>query len=125
MRNPRYQRLVETICEIHEAKSHDYAQDQNPYSNFEYAATLASRFSNPLDRVFATLMGIKLARLAELTAAGKTPKNEALQDTRRDLANYAMIWASYTEDVNVEQKKIDEYDERVNTFLREVSGEAV
>lgn len=101
MSNPRYDQLVQTIKEIHDNKSHDYAQDANPYSNFEYAALVAERFTDPIDRVFATMMGIKMARLAELTSAGKTPKNEALQDTRRDLANYGMIWASYTEDVHV------------------------
>jgi hypothetical protein len=95
--NPKYHRLLEALRDLHDAKSHDYAEADNPYSNFEYAATVAERFTDPLDRVFATLLGIKLARLAELTAAGKTPKHESLQDTRRDLANYAAIWASYHE----------------------------
>jgi hypothetical protein len=105
-RNPRYNALLKTMREIHDAKSFDYAQDSNPYSNFEYAATIAERFTDPMDRVFATLIGIKLARLAELTGAGKTPKNEALQDTRRDLANYAAIWASYTEPTPVTADRI-------------------
>lgn len=98
MSNPKYDHLVKTIREIHDAKSHDYAQESNKYSNFEYAAMISERFSDPIDRVFATQIGIKMARLAELTSAGKKPKNETVQDTRRDLANYAMIWASYTED---------------------------
>lgn len=95
--NQRYDHLLSALRELHNAKSHDYAQDGNPYSNFEYAAFVAKRFTDPIDVVFATMLGIKLARLAELTSAGKTPRNEALQDTRRDLANYALIWASYTE----------------------------
>jgi hypothetical protein len=105
-RNPRYDALLTTLRELHDAKSHDYAQDANSYSNFEYAATVAERFTDPVDRVFATLIGIKLARLAELTGAGKTPKNEALQDTRRDLANYSLIWCSYTEPLPVTASRI-------------------
>jgi hypothetical protein len=94
MSNPKFDVVLSTLRDLHEAKSHDYAQADNPYSNFEYAATVADRFTDPVDRVFATLIGIKLARLAELTGAGKTPKHESVQDTRRDLANYACIWAS-------------------------------
>lgn len=95
--NPRYDALLGVLRDLHDAKAHDYAQAANPYSNFEYAAAVSARFTDPVDRVFATMLGIKLARLAELTSTGKTPQNESLQDTRRDLANYALIWASYTE----------------------------
>lgn len=41
------------------------------------------------------LVGVKLARLRELTSAGKTPNNESIADTRTDLAMYAALWASY------------------------------
>lgn len=95
--NPKYNALLDALRELHDRKSHDYAQVENPYSNFEYAAWVADRFTDPLDRVFVTQLAIKLARLAELTAAGKTPNNESIQDTRRDFANYALIWASYYE----------------------------
>lgn len=97
MTNPRYDTLLETIRALHDSKNQDYAQPGNPYSNFEYAAQIAARFTDPLDVVFATLIGIKLARMAELSRPGRTPHHEALQDTRRDLANYACLWASYTE----------------------------
>lgn len=95
-RNPKFHALLNRLADLHDAKSHDYAEAGNPYSNFEFAARVSEPFTG-IDRVFATLVGVKLARLAELTAAGKTPKNESLQDTRRDLANYCAIWASYTE----------------------------
>jgi hypothetical protein len=95
--NPKYHALLDALAELHDKKSHDYAQADNPYSNFEYAAMVAARFKDPVDRVFVTQLAIKLARLAELTAAGKTPNNESVQDTRRDLANYALIFASYYE----------------------------
>jgi hypothetical protein len=95
--NPKYHALLDALADLHDRKSHDYAQADNPYSNFQYAAAVSEPFADSVDRVFVTQLAIKLARLAELTAAGKTPNNESVQDTRRDLANYALIWASYYE----------------------------
>lgn len=93
--NPRFDALLERMADIHERKAHDYAQRANPYSNFEYAATVSGRFADPVDRVFATMIGIKLARIAELTSAGKAPQNESVRDSFDDLATYAALWASY------------------------------
>lgn len=95
--NPKYHAVLERIAALHDRKSHDYAQATNPYSNFEYAAVVSERFTDPTDRVFATMLAIKLARIAELRAAGKSPQNESLRDSFDDLANYAAIWASYQE----------------------------
>ena len=94
--NPKYHAVIDRITALHDRKSHDYAQVGNPYSNFEYAATVASRFHDPVDRVFATMIGIKLARIAELKS-GKIPNNESLRDSYDDLANYSALWASYQE----------------------------
>ena len=91
-RNPRFHALLEQMATVHDAKNHDYAQDGNPYSNFEEAAATAHV---PVDAVFAVLIGIKLARLGELTHSGKEPTHESVQDTRLDLAVYAALWASY------------------------------
>lgn len=93
-RNPHYLKLIEKIKQIHEAKSHDYAKESNVFSNFEYAAKIAEVFTDSVDKVFATLIGIKLARLAELRS-GKKPKNEPLLDTMEDMTNYSAIWASH------------------------------
>lgn len=95
--NPRFDAQLERMAEIHNRKSYDYAQTDSGeyYSNFEFAAMVAQPFTDPVDRVFATMIGIKLARLAELTANGKAPQNESLRDTFDDLATYAALWASY------------------------------
>ena len=77
---------------LHSAKSHDYAQDENAFSNFEEAAASAGV---PVDTVFAVLMGIKQARLKELQMAHKEPLHEALNDTQVDLALYAVLRAAY------------------------------
>lgn len=93
-RNPRFKMLLHEMDELHDKKNHDYAEDGNPYSNFEFAAKVAEGFTG-IDAVFATLMGIKMARLKELTSKGKTPNNESIGDTRKDLAMYATLWASH------------------------------
>lgn len=92
--NPKFRMLLTEMQELHDVKNHDYAEDGNPYSNFEYAARLADGFTGT-DAVFAVLIGVKLARLRELLSKGKAPNNESIGDTRRDLAVYAALWASY------------------------------
>ncbi len=87
-----FEPILKRMLEIHERKGHDYAQEENPYSNFERAAGLAGWFSDPVDKVFATLLGIKLARLAELLGQGKEPKNESVDDTQLDFDTYAVLW---------------------------------
>ena len=87
-----YTEAVQRMGEVHDAKSHDYAKDHNRYSNFEFAAQLADEFPDGPDRVFATMIGIKLARLAELLKNHKTPKHESIEDTFLDLSNYGVLW---------------------------------
>jgi hypothetical protein len=93
-KNPKFAMLLDEMRDLHDKKNHDYAQDSNPYSNFEFAASVAEGFTGT-DAVFAVMIGIKLARLKELTSKGKTPNNESVSDTRMDLAMYAALWASH------------------------------
>lgn len=95
LRNPVHSEILDRCKELHEAKSHDYSQDDNVFSNFEYAAKVSEIFTDPVDRVFATMIAIKMARLAELLK-GKTPKHESIEDTVVDMVNYNAIWGSYT-----------------------------
>lgn len=94
-RNPKYHALLAEMAAMHDRKNEDYASAGNPYSNFEYAGALGALFSDPVDIAFAVLIGVKLARLAELKGKGKTPKNESVADTHLDLAVYASLWGSY------------------------------
>jgi len=94
MSSPKVKEIVNKIIAIHEKKSADYAKDDNPFSNFERAALLASWFDDPVDKVFVTMLGIKLARLAELLN-GKSPKNESIEDSFLDYDTYAVLWYAY------------------------------
>lgn len=83
---------VAAMARVSESKSHDYAQAGNRYSNFEFAAQVADEFPDGPDRVFATMLAVKLARLAELLNQQKTPKHESVEDTFLDLCNYGVLW---------------------------------
>jgi len=86
--------LLHKMATIHVKKNQDYAKDSNRYSNFEYAARVAEPFMNAIDKVFATIVGIKLARISELTK-GKIPNFESLSDSFLDASVYMTLWASY------------------------------
>lgn len=90
-----FHKLLEECGELHDKKSHDYANDSNPFANFEKTAELISWFTNPIDQTFAALIGVKLARLSELYSTGKEVNNESLDDTHVDLINYCGLWAAY------------------------------
>lgn len=92
MANPKFHALLKRMADMHDKKSADYAEDTNYYSNFENAAVSAGV---PVDAIFRTMIGIKLARLVELQGKGKVPKNEPIADSLLDLAVYAALYASY------------------------------
>jgi hypothetical protein len=91
--NRDFANLLNEMARIHVKKNRDYAEDANRYSNFEYACRVAEPFTG-VDKVFATMLGIKLARMAELKK-GKTPNFESLADSHLDESVYSTLWASY------------------------------
>lgn len=94
-RNPAFTVLLEAMQAIHDKKNEDYATADNPYSNFELAGQLGAMFTEPVDIACAVLIGVKIARLAELRGKGKKPNCESIADTHLDLATYSAIWGSY------------------------------
>ena len=93
MVNQTFNNLMDSIKELHDKKNHDYANKNNPYSNFEFASLLIREFTDPVDQAFVCLIGVKLARLGQLLS-GKEPNNESVEDTMRDLTTYCGIWAA-------------------------------
>lgn len=92
MQNSRFEAHLARMAQVHDSKNHDYADDQNPYSNFEAAAQTAGC---SVDTVFRVLIGVKLARLHELQKGEKAPRHESVDDSLLDLSVYAALWASY------------------------------
>lgn len=95
MPSQTYLDSLKRYADIHIKKNADYAQDTNPYSNFEYAAQVAEIFKDPVDKVFATMIGIKLARIGALTSQNRVPNNESLIDSFDDMTIYAGMWGAY------------------------------
>lgn len=95
--NKTHKDLLDEIVALHEKKAKDYAHSGDPYANFKAAAEVAAGFSG-VDAVFATLIGVKLARIRELTMPGRVPNNESLDDSFIDLTNYCAIWTAYRRD---------------------------
>jgi hypothetical protein len=101
--SPEFVELLKKCIDVHYKKNHDYASEDNPFSNFERAAVIVSWFTNPVDQVYAALVGIKLARAAEL-CNGTTPSNESLDDTFMDQTNYSGLWGAWHIKANAKSK---------------------
>lgn len=99
---PIIKELVESLDEIkelHESKNDDYAIDDNPFFNFDVQEYFINLFTNPRDKVFASIVGLKIARLAvqlnkEYEDKHHKPKNETVLDTFNDDATYTLLWKS-------------------------------
>ena len=77
----------------------------NDYSNIDclsnFKATAAVTQQHPRSTVL-TMIGIKVARLGVLLNTSKEVKNEAIEDTVIDLANYAFLLACTIKDTKNE-----------------------
>jgi hypothetical protein len=91
-KNPDFDAVLAQMESIHDSKNEDYAAGNNPYSNFEGTAAITGQ---SVDKVFQTMIGIKMERLKQLVGTDKEPNYESIDDTILDLANYAAIWLSY------------------------------
>jgi hypothetical protein len=102
--NPHFEQLLKDMLELHERKGHDYARDENPYSNFEEAAAEAG---TDVNTVFKVMVGIKNARIRELERAGKSPKNEALLDSYMDGLMYRALQLSFLRKQSLDAAQCD------------------
>lgn len=93
--SPEFVELLKKCIDVHYKKNHDYANDANPFSNFDRQAEVVSWFSKPIDQAFTSVIAIKIARLAELLSNDTTPNNESIDDNFVDLINYCGLWAAW------------------------------
>lgn len=96
--SPTFYKLLEEMADTHDSKSHDYASNSNPFGNYLFAGQLSKLFDNSDDAGFVGRIGEKLYRLANLENGGKTPKNELIEDTERDLCVIMALWMSHRRD---------------------------
>ena len=86
MRNPQFHALLAELAALHDRKNYDYAQDQDPLSNFRKSLALGVE---PW-RGILVRMSDKWSRIEQLTT-GKVPKNESLRDSLIDTAAYSLL----------------------------------
>jgi len=91
--SPTFYELLDEMAKLHDEKSHDYASNDNPSGNYHFAGELALLFKHSSkDAGFVGRIGEKLYRLANLESSGKTPKNETIEDTERDICVIICLW---------------------------------
>jgi hypothetical protein len=91
--SPTFYSLLEEMASTHNAKSHDYASNQNPSGNYHFAGEMATMFKHSSqDAGFVGRLAEKIYRLANLEGSGKTPANESIADTERDIAVITCLW---------------------------------
>lgn len=89
------------IKELHEKKKADYSNPADRFSNFKYSAYHANITPQ---QAIEVLVGVKCARIAELTKPGREPQNESLSDTYLDRAVYAILAYVYYNTIKEQDK---------------------
>lgn len=98
MTKQEYMRFHEEACRkmmaITRAKNADYTgQSDDPFANFSNSIAIAGV---PVEQGFLVRIGDKLARIRSFIQKGVLEvKDESVEDTLLDLANYAILLAGY------------------------------
>jgi len=115
--------FFEQCLEISKKKNADYTGDTNdPFSNFKSVETLGV----PTEVGFLTRMMDKMKRIASFVEKGELQvKDEAVEDTLNDLANYCCLMAGYIKSKdNRLVGMVDDFKEEVDVeFLQEAFRE--
>lgn len=86
MRNPKFNKIIEELLEIHDRKNTDYGQDDDPMANFK----MIENAGLPAWKGIICRITDKVSRLFSFMKKG-TLSNEGVIDTFNDLANYAIL----------------------------------
>jgi hypothetical protein len=90
-----FQYFTEEMKGIMMRKGDDYAASSDRLSNFKMAGPIAGMTA---EQNCLSLMATKVARLGQLIASNKGPRNESVHDSLIDLANYTVLLAMLIED---------------------------
>jgi hypothetical protein len=91
-----FYQVLQEMAELHSRKSHDYATIEDPFKNYRFAGEIGSLFSHPADIGFVCRLAEKIMRLAVLQ--DKTPLNESVEDTEKDIAVITALWMAERRD---------------------------
>ena len=96
---PGFKETLDKMNEIHIAKNHDYAManDGDPFKNFRLCEQLGIC---SVEKGILVRMCDKISRISNLLEKEGKVKDEKLEDTLLDMANYAVILKCWIEEVN-------------------------
>lgn len=83
---------LDKLKRLHVTKNQDYSGGHEPFFNFDFAEYFSSLFKHTKDKVYAVIVGIKLARLSIVLQ--RSPNHESVEDTFDDIILYTTIWKS-------------------------------
>ena len=89
-----HHKMTEKMREITKAKNHDYSGgDNEAFANFTIVESLGICST---EQGFLTRMSDKFMRISNFAKSGELKvKDEAIEDTLLDLANYSILFAGY------------------------------
>jgi hypothetical protein len=114
----RYSNEVLRECiELANSKSHDY---QNPDSRIKQA----DYYPRGVETIFEIIWAktLRMASLIEVMKNGGSAKNEALEDSAKDLINYASFMVSYARGKMDGQDRTRDMFNRPNTSITRLSN---
>jgi len=80
------------MVEITRVKNNDYSSADDPFANFKVVGAMGLS----VEQGFVTRMSDKLSRIANFTKNNELlVKDESVEDTLLDLANYCLLFAGY------------------------------
>lgn len=85
--HPRFYELLKVMEDLHDRKNSNYAEDNNPLSNFEEC----EKFGVPAHMGTMVRMSDKWSRLTQLIKGKKDAVGESVKDTLMDMAVYCLL----------------------------------
>jgi hypothetical protein len=103
--HPRFFELLEIMGEVHHRKNSNYAETENPLSNFYES----EKFDVPAHIGVLVRMSDKWSRIKELAKGKADVVGESIGDTLLDLANYSLLCIICWEKKFGRMKSLDKY----------------
>lgn len=99
----RFKETTDTMYAITSAKNADYSWEDNvdAFANFRVVEAIGAA---SVEQWFITRITDKLTRITNLTKQKAHVKDEAIEDTLLDLANYSILFKLFLEDKNAAVK---------------------
>lgn len=100
--HPKFQKYAKEMIKTHSKKSHDYADNNNPLSNFKTTSELISGIPDSPFKIAFSRVVEKILRICQVMKKGDCA-NESVIDSLMDLAVYSLLCRILLEENIVEK----------------------